>query len=61
MKINVQRKLTTEVVVVGGGTAGVFAAISSAALAAQNNVGVSEVDYKMLCAKLKNIGAIIPE
>ena len=54
-RTEIKRELVTDVVA-GGGTAGVFAAISS-----KQNVEVKNVSYKELCDALKNIGAIVPE
>ena len=48
-----------DVTVIGGGTAGVFAAIA-AALCAANKTCVSEVDIADLRRALSDIGAILP-
>ena len=55
--LNAKRKLNADVVVTGGGTAGVFAAY----LCAKDNCTAADVDYLKLCSLLKENGAIVPK
>lgn len=49
-----------DVAVIGGGTAGCFAAMGAAALAVKQGVGVSEVKYETLREVLQEQNAIVP-
>ena len=53
---DIARDSLADVAVVGGGTAGVFAAI-----AADQNRAVTEIAYAELCRALEAIGGIVPK
>ena len=57
---DIARDSLADVAVVGGGTAGVFAALA-AALAADQNRAVTEIAYAELCRALEAIGGIVPK
>lgn len=56
ISLDIKNHLTADVVVVGSGTAGVFAAIAAA-----RGINVMDVEYTELCLKLEAIGAIVPK